>query len=1169
MTVRYAELSARLGNDLDASGTPTLAAIRTYSELFGSFGPGSSFNPTVISEIELPNGKKYQFRYNSYAELVQVQLPTGAQFRYRHGPGNGSFSVVGSSRQQAGVYRRLLQKWTYLSGVDDPASTPGGLLGRVNYDVTHTAVTPSPASFHLYSNTEVTVSSFNGSGALLSKSKHYFYGGADNDQNKGYANISFNNWRQGQEYKTEQFRQDNSALLARVEREYAQRACDLAGGELCVNLSGEPNGGDASNYIRYYGNDPRQSAENSSIWKDQPSVSGMLARKQLDYDRFNNQTEVREFAFGPESGNPVAGALVRKTTMQYKAPGSSYAQVLPLGGSAPDPLTTVHLRNLRESMSIYEGENTLVEQQETLYDEVGATNVSGAVNERPASAIGGEPFWGTSWTMRGNPTKAKSLLLGGLVAGDSNRYLESSFEYDVLGNLLKRTDPGSRVTQFEYADRCVSGAELNGTYAFVTKTINGAGHVKEISFDCRLGAVREEKEKSVLAGSDAVTSYAYADVLDRLTSITPPVGSQSFAYDDSALTVTTSVLQNSCSATNQSVVSTKRFDSLGRAIREEGSDQEGLFYSEREFDVLGRTTKVWGVRRNGENLNPTVVAYDGLGRSVSETLPDGAMRQTSYSLNVTTLTDEAQVKRSEEMDALGRLTKVTEDPTGLNYQTLYEYDGKDRLRKVTQGVQERNYRYDSAGRLRCVSNPEARVGSSSCLSSPLPTSGVLLYGYDDRGNLTSRKDARGIVTDYSFDLLDRMTGISYPARPAGNVTQGYDTCRLGMLCSVSNNVSANTMSYDLAGRITGSTQTTGGMAYNFSYVWNLAGGLDEVTYPSGNKTKSCSDVGSRVREVSRVKSGATSTIANGIGYEGDGAMKSIVFGNGVKEVRCRNGRQQTTGWVVRNGSANGCAHDAQDLLNTTTDYGLTSQNNGNVRGQSWRLYLAGGAARDYSQTHSYDSLNRLLTTSEPNASGAWTMTNGYDRYGNRHVASWSGMTLSPGTPMGPGWFDAATNRLNQASAGQSVAFDHAGNLTAHADMGAMGYDEENRLVSWSQGGTALSFDYDGAGRRVRRTKGLRVTTFVYDAAGQLMAEYDTQPEASAAERQYRHGDLLDSTRLLTGNGGAVLSRRDFFPFGEEVPGTVAYGKRDEVPQYGAGSNVRQMFTGKERVSLIA
>lgn len=130
------------------------------------------------------------------------------------------------------------------------------------------------------------------------------------------------------------------------------------------------------------------------------------------------------------------------------------------------------------------------------------------------------------------------------------------------------------------------------------------------------------------------------------------------------------------------------------------------------------------------------------------------------------------------------------------------------------------------------------------------------------GALTSRKDARGIVTDYSFDLLDRMTGISYPARPAGNVTQGYDTCRLGMLCSVSNNVSANTMSYDLAGRITGSTQTTGGTAYNFSYVWNLAGGLDEVTYPSGNKTKSCSDVGSRAREVSRVKSGA---------------MKSIVF----------------------------------------------------------------------------------------------------------------------------------------------------------------------------------------------------------------------------------------------------------------------------------------------------
>jgi YD repeat-containing protein len=87
--------------------------------------------------------------------------------------------------------------------------------------------------------------------------------------------------------------------------------------------------------------------------------------------------------------------------------------------------------------------------------------------------------------------------------------------------------------------------------------------------------------------------------------------------------------------------------------------------------------------------------------------PDGAQVNTQYSGNQVTVIDQAGKRRRSETDALGRLTKVIEAPGGVGYETNYEYDTLNNLRKVKQGPQERIFAYDSMSRLTSATNPES------------------------------------------------------------------------------------------------------------------------------------------------------------------------------------------------------------------------------------------------------------------------------------------------------------------------------------------------------------------------------------------------------------------------------------------------------------------------------
>jgi RHS repeat-associated protein len=151
-------------------------------------------------------------------------------------------------------------------------------------------------------------------------------------------------------------------------------------------------------------------------------------------------------------------------------------------------------------------------------------------------------------------------------------------------------------------------------------------------------------------------------------------------------------------------------------------------------------------------------------------------------------------------------------------------------------------------------------------------------------------------------------------------------------------------------------------------------------------------------------------------------------------------------------------------------------------------------------------------------------------------------------------------------------YDNAGNQTAvFLGSGAtrgFTYDAEDRQITAAiPGMVAISYAYDGDGKRVQKTVGTTVTTYVYDAIGNLAAEYG--PASPLGGTTYLTADHLGSTRLVTNSAGAPVARYDYAPFGEEL--TAGIDGRTTALLFSTNlyptvtpDSTDQKFTGKER-----
>ena len=460
----------------------------------------------------------------------------------------------------------------------------------------------------------------------------------------------------------------------------------------------------------------------------------------------------------------------------------------------------------------------------------------------------------------------------------------------------------------------------------------------------------------------------------------------------------TSVTSTTKMNASQNIVTTNLLDSLGRPSQTElTSDPQGTDYTLTTYDALGRIGTVYNPTRcnpptsNCESTwGKTLYAYDALSRVTSVTDPDNSVASASFTNNTVTVTDEAGKKRQIQTDALGRITQVTEDPGGLGYVTTYGYAAL--TTSVTSGSNQRTYVTDLLGRLTSETNPETGTSATT-------------YVYNSNGDLSTRTDARGIVTTYSFDLLHRITGKTY-SDGTPQVVYGYDisnpfyqtaTNTVGRLVRVwtgSNPQFATwtAFSYDSMGR-----PTTQWNCFSFPWAnpcqnvvatrlqYDLAGNVTQMIYPSGMVVQQSFDSAGRLCQIAGATSSCSSPInpwATAFTYDPASQVTAFNYGNGVAATFGYSNRLQRNSLKYVKGSTT--------LFNVNYAFGSGS-NNGDI---SW---ITDNVDNGRSVTYIYDPFNRLssaLTSGSTNYP-QWGLSWTYDRYGNRTAQTVTAGTAPP------------------------------------------------------------------------------------------------------------------------------------------------------------------------------
>ncbi|MGB8507876.1 MAG: discoidin domain-containing protein [Pyrinomonadaceae bacterium] len=1079
------------------------------------------FNPVVLSQVVLPNGTAYTFKYNVWGEISRIDYPTGGYEKF-------TYSAVES-----------------LSGMTDD-----GLYSQANRGVVSRVVsapeTQAGVSVWMYETSlETSTTPYRLKGKITAPDGSYtetlYHSSRNSDIKYGFDD-------------------------AKAGKPFDERAYSPSGQMLRRTLTEwETTGPTPTDSLNSTATRNARPVKTVEMLLDTGGSDALASTTTYQYDTDVNliSTSKYEFFNVPQAtaqstaiGSitmPVGTSLLRTDEIDYLTNNQTYRDS--------------NLLSLPIASRVRDGNNNIVAQSQMFYDET------------PLTSYGGVTNWSDPGTSaRGNLTRTSRWV------NTSGTWVEARVEYDQCGNALKSIDARGKQSEVEYAAAYAyaypthtisavpdpTGAYGSNTaletwtaYDFstglVTSTTDANNQVTSFQYNDPLNRLTlVTRPGDTQSGGGGHTTYDYGDTpgnlfVRTLTTIDATHSMDAYQYYDGlGRSYRTTAYENQ-DAAKPWVTTDTAFDALGRAKR-----------ATHPYRSVGGATSLFADanwQANNPNLKWTESAYDALGRLLTVTTkPDSAVVTTSYTGNYVTVTDQAGKVRRSQTDALGRLVRVDEPDSTGNLGTTsapiqpstYIYDVLGNLRQVAQGAQSRYFMYDSLSRLIRAKNPEqgnlsvdsdfpAKTDATSGISNSAWSIG---YAYDDNGNLVKRKDARNVTTTYAYDNLNRNTTVTYTGESAPDITPNvahfYDNAAansygLGRLWkSVAGASQTVINNYDLAGRPLSQSQqlVAGGAFYTLSRQYDLMGHVTSQTYPSGRTVTYQYDAAGRLSDFSGNLGDWTGrAYSSGVSYDGAGGMNQERFGTDtpVYNKRLYNSRGQLA--EIRVGTtSNDTGWNRGAIINHYSDSGWGASgggadNNGNLHRQD--IYIPNSDAPGYdqpgnnhleTQSFAYDSLNRLTSVSTSGGPNAWSQGYTYDRFSNRTINQ-ATTTDTAGINKKPFAVDTSSNRLGVPAGAQGVMnYDAAGNLVVdtYSNDGGGGtrtYDAENRMTGaqFLNGQTQNAvYTYDADGRRVKRNIGGQETWQVYGMDGELLAEYAATAQASSPQKEYgyRNGELL-------------------------------------------------------------
>jgi len=804
------------------------------------------------------------------------------------------------------------------------------------------------------------------------------------------------------------------------------------------------------------------------------------------------------------------GASAPETTYQYGANSGSFA----LSGWAFKPTQTTNPEGYRQIVAYDSRYRPVIAATEVTLGAGFATTV-------------------TTYDDAGQPVVLTSGIGIGGSASPAAPLQTIEFAYDPLGKVSVKTfldlAPGNVTQKTWYT---ATGA--------VRKTENENGAITTTDFNSAMSPIRTEGP--AVEGGAPITTYQY-DAAGNMVSKTDPTGGiWNYEYDDrNRLVVERSPTVPSL-AGNIRPTTTTEYDDVGNVVAV--IDARGG-RTDTTFDGLNRATTARRPQISYRNDQGATLQ----GRPGTETVYDtrGNPAQVYLTMNGTRVRCDA----SNTYDVLNRLTSTT-NPLGITVSYTYDKVG-NRLTVTDGNGHTAHMAYDGLGR--------------NTRMTPVGASAATEFVYNAR-NKISRTDDAGRNTTYTYDLRDRLVGVSYatPGDVGVNSNRTYSYDPVGNLLSVSEpgklGIADVACAYDSLNRVT--SETSGGVTHQ--YHLDFAGNtLRKVRVGSATEVVTVFDKLNRPISVS----------------QGDNLVENSYDAGGnllIQETRVVQGANITLGPVTTR---------TFDALNRLISLDSTVAGYGQVASDAVAYDAAGNVVEAGGVASSYDAANRLAREEYDN--GAQTVDYSYDNGNNRLGESWNYWSYPP---RGGEYTYNAQNQLvsvvynHWVSDGpnpedltpwtfeETFAYDANGNRCWEQfreyfpDRPSWGeytwywtdleYDAENRLVrrqrSWIDSSQEVSeYAYDYRTRRIRRTEQGAETKVVF-AGGTSAGEYD---ENGQLEREFVRsrdfgggvGGLLftmegDGARMAVANHRGDLISRVQVIGGDSVGGedvaTVAY-----------------------------
>src|SRR5687768_11892044 len=619
--------------------------------------------------------------------------------------------------------------------------------------------------------------------------------------------------------------------------------------------------------------------------------------------------------------------------MEYAANATTVLRTTRTNYNANASYTDRRILGLPSEKLLYDGtvSGTLMSRVEFFYDESGSIQGSDTPTQHTNP---------TYVTGRANLTRVKRYNVNNFAESTS-----TTMKYNTAGAVVSSNDASDHQVLISYADSYSDNNNSRGTFAYPKTITDADGYAVTSQYNFDFGAVTYKRtpkpnETNIgIANTDGPEQTFTYDNIGRLQQITNLVNNAytRFVYVPSQLKVEThSTIQDGLGESPPFRIT----DGAGRTIataNDHPGDEDRYSGQRFMYDVMGRITKTSNPTETSASGTPfqwnsagddatagwiySEQTYDWKGRPLVTTNPSvtsNPAETTTVTASYTgcgcaggeviMLTDEGtkvgtDIKKRQRKiytDVRGRVVKtevLNWDGAGPNgtggtvyTTTATTYNARDQVTLIREfagptsstSFQDTTMSYDGFGRLKTRHVPEQKVDPNNSASSDHTT-----WNYNSDNTLESVVDARGVITNLSYNARHLVTGIAYDASnvpPGANVAATtsaaftYDAA--GNRKSMSDGSGTANYNYDQLSRTVWEERTFTGLptagTFRLSYEYSLGGMLKKVTDERADTSFTWTqDRTGRVIAVNAVGAQAAQTqFASQIKYRAGGQLKS-------------------------------------------------------------------------------------------------------------------------------------------------------------------------------------------------------------------------------------------------------------------------------------------------------